>query len=125
MTYIIICLTLYLILVLLFWSLCAINKGSFAGIQNGTESAEAKKSVFRISSTALGNTKAYNIQSLYSKDFILPEAAGLKYKFRNPLPAFDERNIDYSASRDSSSRSAHVVDINAIEKRHSHVRKGT
>jgi hypothetical protein len=125
MTYIIISLTLYLILVLLFWSLCAINKGSFAGIQNGTESAEAKKNVFRISSTALGNTKAYNIQSLYSKDFILPEAAGLKYEFRNPLPAFDERNIDYSASRDSSSRSAHVVDINAIEKRHSHARKGT
>ena len=125
MTYIIISLTLYVILVQLFWSLCAINKGSFAGIQNGAENAEAKKNVFRISSTALGNTKAYNIQSLYSKDFILPESAGLKYKFRNPLPAFDERNINYSASRDSSSHSAHVVDINAIEQRHSHVRKGT
>ena len=124
MAYIAICLVLYLILVLLFWSLCAINKGSFAGIQNGAESAEAGKSVFRIAPATLG-TKIYNIQSLYSKDFILPEIAGLKYKFRNPLPAFDERNRNYSASQDSSSHSASVVDINSLQQRPGHVRKGT
>jgi len=90
MTYIIICAALYLVSVLFFWSLCAITKGSFAGSQNCIESAEAKKGMFGIQSKAI-STRAYNIQSLYSRDFILPEDAGLKYKFRDPLPSLDER----------------------------------
>ena len=86
MTDIIICAVLYLALVLFFWSLCAINKGSFSRSRNGIENAKIKKGMFRTPSTVVG-TKAYSIQSLYSKDFILTEDAGLKYKFRRPLPS--------------------------------------
>ena len=94
MAYIIICVILYLILGLLLWSLCAINKGSFAESQTGIESAEVKKVVLGIPSAAIRKLdigrQGYIIQSLYSKDFILPEDAGIKYKFRNSLPSFDE-----------------------------------
>ncbi|MGZ3577659.1 MAG: hypothetical protein ACXWMH_04395 [Syntrophales bacterium] len=98
MTHIITGITVYLILVLLLWSLCVMSKGFFAGSQRGIENAEVKKGVFDISSTAIGSLdsgcKAYVIQSLYSKEFILPEDAGFKYKFRDPLPSFDEGYIN-------------------------------
>jgi hypothetical protein len=94
MAYVIICVILYLILGLLLWSLCAINKDSFAESQNGRESTAVKKVVLGIPSAAIRKLdigcQVYIIQSLYSKDFILPGDAGLKYKFRNPLPSFDK-----------------------------------
>jgi len=94
MAYVIICVILYLILGLLLWSLCAVNKGSFAESENGTESAGVKKVVLGIPPAAIRKLdigcQVYIIQSLYSKDFVLPEEAGLKYKFRSPLPSFDE-----------------------------------
>ena len=94
MPFVVICSLLSVILVLFLKSLSR-SKGAFAGSQSGIEDAEVKKSVFGIPSTATGalnsGCKAYIIQSLYSKDFILPEDAGLKYEFRGPLPSFDEQ----------------------------------
>ena len=116
MTYIIICTALYLVSVLAFWSLCAITKGSFAGSRNGIENAEVKRGMFGIMFKAIG-TKAYNIQSLYSKDFVLPEDSGLKYKFRDPLPSFEEGYIDYPIAPDSRSHRLSPEDGNAVEHR--------
>jgi hypothetical protein len=94
MTYIIICLILYLILGLLLWSLCAINKGYFPEINKSTESAGVKKAVLGIpfpdAPKLDTGCQVYIIQSLYSKDFISPDEAGPKYKFRNSLPSIDE-----------------------------------
>ena len=118
MTYIIICVAVYLILVLLLWSLCAASKGSFAGSQSCIEDAELRKGVFGIPSAAIRKLnigcQGYIIQSLYSKDFILPEDSGLKYKFRNPLPSFDAGYSNYSIHPDSCSRNSSVVDSKAI-----------
>jgi hypothetical protein len=118
MVFAIICSFLSLILILFLKSLFK-SKGAFAGGQSGIEDAEVKNGVFSIPSSAIGTLdsgcKAYIIQSLYSKDFILPEDAGLKYKFRGPLPSFDEGYISYSVAPDSCSQSLSTVAGNARE----------
>ncbi|HEX7535286.1 MAG TPA: hypothetical protein VF343_08505 [Syntrophales bacterium] len=120
MAYLIICSLLSLVLVLFLKSLFR-SKGSFAESHGGIENPEVKKGVFDIPSTAIGvldsECKAYIIQSLYSKDFILPEDAGLKYKFRDPLPSCDEGYINYSIPPDSYSRRLSPEDGNAMEHR--------
>ena len=120
MAYLVICSILSLILILFFKFLFK-SKVSFAESQNGIENPEVKKGMFDISSTAISaldsGCKAYIIQSLYSKDFILPEDAGLKYKFRDPLPSFDEGYINYSIAPDSYSRNLSPGNSNAMERR--------
>jgi hypothetical protein len=94
MAYIIVCVILYVILGLLLWSLCAINKGSLVESKDGMERAGIKKvarGIPLVNERKLDTgCQVYIIQSLYSKDFILPGDVGLKYKFRIPLPSIDE-----------------------------------
>jgi hypothetical protein len=128
MVYLIICSLLSLVLVLFLKSLFR-GKGSFAGSQSGIENPEVKKGVFDITSTAISaldsGCKAYVIQSLYSKEFILPEDAGLKYKFRAPLPSFDEGYMSCSIAPESYSRSSSDIDSKAIDHGHNNVISGT
>ena len=91
MTYIIICAALYPILGLFLWSLCAINKGSFAESQNGIEDAELRKGVSGIPATAIGTL--------------------------DPLQSFGEGNINYSIFRDPYSRGLSPKNGNAVEHR--------
>ena len=119
MAYLVICSVLSLVLILFFKSLCR-SKGSSAGSQGSIENPEVKKGMFDISSTAISaldsGCKAYIIQSLYSKDFILPEDAGFKYKFRDPLPSFDEGYINYSIPPDSYSRNLSPGNSETMER---------
>lgn len=114
----IICSFLSLVLVLFLKSFFK-SKGAFTGCQSDIQDAEVRNGVFSIPSTAIGTLesgcKAYIIQSLYSKDFILPEDAGLKYKFRDPLPSFDGGYITYSIAPNSCSRSLFTQDENPRE----------
>ena len=76
---------IYLILILFFWSLCAIGQDSFHKYSDGLKIIEVANGA---ASTVPANTKnrAYTIQSLYFQDLNVPEVPSINYTFRNPLP---------------------------------------
>jgi len=93
MAYIIVFLMLYLVVVLFFWSLCAIQKVLCREVQKRARSAAIENGILDSRLMCL-RCQAYDIRSLYSRDFICLEEPQRKYVFRTPLPSFEEECSD-------------------------------
>ena len=118
MLYIFICFIVYVILGLFFWSLCAMSQESQDKFVRRFKCTPIQKDMSEDRYTNI-RCQAYTIQSLYSQDFIVPEVSHINYTFRNPLPSFEEKCGNSTASRDFNSQTTYAGQIDAI--RHGHI----
>jgi hypothetical protein len=100
-------------LLLFFWSLCAMSKKSDKILTRKLKSPESQKDSSG-NRTANVRCQAYTIESLYSQQFIVPEVPSVKYTFRTPLPSFDGTIGNSIVCQDTAIDISYIDHNNAI-----------